>query len=57
VRAVLANHDWKNPPIIKNSELLGSAPETHEIHERLDIFFGDLDEYTEDGLPQLMREL
>jgi hypothetical protein len=57
VAAELRRHNWKNAPVIKNSELLGSAPETYELHERMDIAFSQLGEYSEEGLPQLMKEL
>jgi hypothetical protein len=57
VAEILRKQDWPSPPRIRMSSLLGSAPEDNEVNERFDSFFDDLGEYTEEGVPQLIREL
>jgi len=57
VAAVLRKHPWQNEPVIRSSDLLGSMPENEETHERFEVFFSEFGEYTEEGVPQLMREL
>lgn len=57
VAAVLRKQQWQTSPVIRSSDLLGSIPEDDETHERFEVFFSEFGEYTEEGVPQLMREL
>ena len=56
VANLLQKHQWKQRPIIRTSDLLGDLPDQEDISDRFDEFFKQY-EYTEDGVPQLMREL
>jgi hypothetical protein len=57
VSAVLKKHQWEKQPIIRTSELVGFSAEDAARSERFEIFFEEYGEFTEEGVPLLIREL
>lgn len=58
VAAVLGKHAWREKPVIRTSELIGSLAQTAEIHERIAVYFEERRQFLiEEGLPLLLSEL